>query len=355
MKQAQKNNDRRDLYAEITTKLLTEMEQGVLPWRRPWELGNVAGGQNSLPQNAITGRPYNGMNRLLLVMSPITMCDPDPRWCTYSQAQEQDWQVRKGEKGTPVIFYKMLELRGKAGGREDDPDLSDGRRAAQAALSGASFEPEESDGPRRIPLLKTYTLFHASQIDGIPSFSPAAANEQRWTPVEMAERMVEGSGATILHGGNRAFYAPSPDVIGMPPRSAFPTAEAYYATQLHELGHWTGHESRLARPFGFDRASEGYAREELRAELASVFLGLEVGLEPPVQEAASYLSAWLKVLQNDKKEIFRAAADAQRATEYILRLGGATPDIEFDADEVSWMGTPDDLVAAAPSRRGLSR
>lgn len=346
---------RRDLYLEVTSKILEEMEQGVLPWRRPWDLGNVVGGANQLPQNAISQRPYNGINRLMLMMSPMAL-DGDPRWCTYHQAQERDWQVRKGSKGTPVFFYKMIELKGAKGHKnDDDPDITDGKTEAMNWLkgSGGGWDGDGQDEVRRIPILRSYTVFHASQIEGIPAFEPAPRpeREQNWTPIDHAEELIKASGARIVTGGDRACYNPALDCIAMPPREAFHSAEGFYATQLHELGHWTGHESRLARTFGA-KGSAQYAREELVAELASVFMGLETGIEPQMHEAASYLDSWVNALKEDKKVIFRAAADAHRATEHVLRLAGMAPDMEFDADGIAFPEIDVEAsTAAVPARR----
>lgn len=339
-KPSNSGKNRRDHYAEATQRILSEMEKGVLPWRQPWDLGNAFDGAPTLPQNAISGRRYTGINRLLLMMSPHALATSDQRWCTYKQAQERGWQVRGGSKGTPVYFFKKIVVSARSG-NEDDPDVSDGRSQALAELGGGADE----TGARlkTIPILRSYTVFHASQMDGIP---PLAPREIQWTPEDRAEQIMQASGARVVHGGGRAFYRVTDDFIGMPPREAFKTATDYYATGLHELGHWTGHPSRLARPLLNAFGTPDYAKEELRAELISVFLGMETGIEPDLREAAAYLQSWIKVLQEDKKEVFRAAADAQRATEYVLALAGLHNDLELDGQEIG-LDSEDEIDASA--------
>lgn len=331
---------RRDHYAEVTDKILAEMEKGQLTWRQPWDIGNAFAGASArdyMPQNGVSGRPYSGINKLLLMMDPLTVGTADPRWASYKQAQEKGWQVRGGEKGTTVFFFKKLKVAGSnAGG--DDPDLIDGQRDAQALLGGGGGE----EAARTIMLLRSYTVFHASQIDSIPPYEPGEALEQAWTPDEAGEHILQASGANIVHSGFRAYYSPKIDQMVLPPKTSFPEAAGYYSTALHELGHWTGHASRLARPMQGRFGTPEYAAEELRAELTSVFLGAATGIEPSITEAAAYIQDWAELLKSNKKEIFRAAADAQRAADYVLALAGMQPevDMEFDADAVALPGGP---------------
>lgn len=291
-----------DLYQEVTDRMVAMIEAGAAPWRKPWTTPRLPG-VPALPINAVTGQSYHGINVLMLL--PLSMLFGDPRWCSYRQAETRGWQVRHGERGTPICFYKLLEIL-----PEDRADLR-----------GMVDDGEE--GMRTIPLLRRSTVFHASQIDGIPSLEEAYGAgeplpEAVWDGEAHLEALLARSGATIDHRGYRAYYQPSEDRIVLPPRARFPSAEAYYGTAFHELGHWTGHEQRLNRPFSFNRSAPDYAREELRAELASAFLNAELGCHHDLEEHAAYLAIYLDLLRQDKKEIFRAAKDAQAIADLIL-------------------------------------
>jgi antirestriction protein ArdC len=227
----------RDHYQEVTDRIIAALEAGTPPWRRPWD-PDKAGGP-AMPRNAATGQRYRGINVLTLGMSALAFSSGDPRWATYKQAEDRGWQVRKGERGTTGYFFKRLELR-------DDTKPED-----------------DEDAVRRIPLLRAFTLFHASQIDGIPDFVPPTIEEAPWRAPEAAEIILANSGAVVRIGGDRAFYSPSTDHIQMPPHAAFATAEGFCGTLIHELGHWTGAESRLNRDLRNRFGSHDYAREEL--------------------------------------------------------------------------------------------
>ena len=291
-----------DLYQEVTDRIIAMIEAGAAPWRKPWTTPRLPS-VPALPSNAVTGQSYHGINVLMLL--PLSMLFGDPRWCSYRQAEARGWQVRHGERGTPICFYKLLEIL-----PEDREDLR-----------GMVDEGEE--GRRTIPLLRRSTVFHASQIEGIPTLEEAYGAgeplpEAVWDGETHLEALLARSGATIDHRGYRAYYQPSEDRIVLPPRARFLSAEAYYGTAFHELGHWTGHERRLNRPFSFNRSAPDYAREELRAELASAFLNAELGCHHDLDEHAAYLAIYLDLLRRDKKEIFRAAKDAQAIADLIL-------------------------------------
>jgi antirestriction protein ArdC len=283
----------RDHYQEVTDRIVAALEAGTPPWRRPWD-PDKAGGP-AMPRNAATGHRYRGINVLTLGMSPLAFESGDPRWATYKQAEERGWQVRKGERGTTGYFFKRLELR-------------DDTRAA-----------DDEDAVRRIPLLRAFTLFHATQIDGLPTYVPPTVAEAPWRAPEAAELILARSGAVVRTGGDRAFYSPSTDHIQMPPAAAFATAEAYCGVLLHETCHWTGHPSRLNRDLRTHFGSHDYAREELRAEIGQVMTCTELGIaDCDFTNNAAYLATWLEKLRADRKEIFRAAADAQRIADYLL-------------------------------------
>ena len=182
---------RRDHYQEVTDRILEALEAGTKPWIRPWNPDQAAGPQS--PFNATTGKHYRGINVLLLAIDPRAFASGDPRWMSYQQAKEQGWQVRKGEKATTIFFYKPLEV--------DDP--------------------EAKDGIRTIPMLKTYAVFHASQVDGIPPYKAPTIEEAPWQRPEAADIILKNSGAVLRIGGGRAFYSPTTDHIQMPPETPF--------------------------------------------------------------------------------------------------------------------------------------
>ena len=284
----------RDHYAEITDQIIAALEAGTPPWRQPWD--NAKAGGPSMPQNAVTGARYRGINVLTLGMSPLAFMTSDPRWATYKQAQDRGWQIKKGSHGVTGFFYKRVELD-----RGDDD-------AHDAGGGGKWF-----------PLLRSFTLFHVSQIEGVPAYTPPGIEEAPWRAPESAETIVRNSRADIRIGGERAFYSPATDHIQMPPQCAFRSAAAWSSVQLHELSHWSGSGTRLDRDLsgGFDSAN--YAREELRAEIAQVMICAELGIpDCDFTNGAAYVAHWVSKLHDDKKEIFRAAAEAQRIADFLL-------------------------------------
>ena len=228
---------RRDHYQELTDKIIAALEAGTAPWRRPWDK-NAAGGATA-PVNAATGHRYRGINLFVLGMSPLAFASNDPRWCSYRQAAARGWQVRKGEKATPVYFYKPIEIEDKA-----------------------TYGERET---RRIPILRTFSVFHASQIDGIPELAPAVATKAVAERIEDVEIIVQASGVPVRIGGDRAFYNPTFDFIQLPPDEVFHSQELRAATLFHELSHASGHVSRLNRDLSGSFGSSSYAKEELRA------------------------------------------------------------------------------------------
>jgi len=287
------NRAQRDHYQEVTDRMIAALEAGTPPWRRPWD-PDKAGGP-AMPRNAATGQRYRGINVLTLGMSGLAFSSGDPRWATYKQAEDQGWQVRRGEHGTTGYFFKRLELR-------DD-----------------SRPEDDEDAVRRIPLLRAFSLFHASQIDGIPAYVQPTVVEAPWRAPEAAEIILANSRAVIRTGGDRAFYSPGTDHIQMPPKAAFGTALGYCGVLIHEMSHWTGAPSRLNRDLRNSFGSHDYAREELRAEIGQVMVCAELGIaDCDFSNNAAYVASWLEKLRSDRKEIFRAAADAQRIADYLL-------------------------------------
>jgi antirestriction protein ArdC len=281
---------RRDHYQELTDKIIAALEEGTAPWRRPWN--KTAGAGATAPVNAATGHRYRGINLFVLGMSPRAMSDP--RWCSYRQAAERGWQVRKGEKATPIYFYKPIEIEDREG------------------QGGAET--------RRIPILRTFSVFHASQIDGVPDLVQPVAIKTVPERIEDVEIILKASGVLVRTGGDEAFYSPALDLIQMPPDEAFHSPEERASTLFHELAHASGHPNRLNRDLTGKFGSEKYAKEELRVELSACAVGSILGLPCNVPNHASYLQSWIKVLKQDRREIFRAAAEAQRIADYILNF-----------------------------------
>jgi len=292
------SNKKRPYHEVVAENLIKQLEEGTAPWQRPWEPG--ASG-SFVPFNPITGNRYKGINALYLMSQERD----DQRWMTYKQASSLGAQVRKGEKGTGVQYWKFTEERTAKDENGQDKLDSNG-------------DPIKQVVKLERPKVFYATVFNAEQIDGLP---PLEKKEQTWDPLERAEQILAASGASINHnGGGRAYYRPSSDSIHLPDRGQFPSADNYYATALHELGHWTGHESRLNRDILHPFGSESYSREELRAEIGSLLMGDELGIGHDPSQHVAYVKSWIKVLEDDPMEVFRAAADAEKIQTYILGL-----------------------------------
>ncbi len=292
-----------DPYARITDRILAELEQGVTPWTKPWSADTLAG-RVTRPLR-VTGEPYTGINVILLWMEASAAGYASATWMTYRQAQALGGQVRRGETGTPIVYYGSTTKRGEA---ED------------GATEGDSGE------AREIRFLKTYTVFNVAQIEGLPERFATVPSEPPALPaferIAHVEEWFEGIGARVAHGGAQAFYAAGEDRIQLPPFESFRDAHGYYTTRGHETVHWTRHPARLDRTFGRERfGDEGYAREELVAELGAAFLAADLGLAlEPRADHASYIGHWIKVLKNDRRAIVSAAAHAERAVKYLHGL-----------------------------------
>ena len=278
----------KDLYQSVTDQIIAALEAGTQPWVCPWQ----AGAGDLAPSNLASGRPYRGINVLLLNLRAMSCGYGVNRWMTFQQACSLGASVRRGEHGTPIVFFKMHEV-----GNRDAPVTVD---------------------RKVIPLLRSFTVFNAAQIDGLPeALQPAPQAAPDWNACDVAELILNASQAQIRHGGARAFYAPSLDVIQLPDRSAFANATDYYGIALHELTHWTGHPARCNRVLTSRAHIEAYAFEELVAEMGSAFLANYCGLPGQLQHA-SYIDSWLQALRSDKRLIFTAASQAQKAADYLL-------------------------------------
>jgi antirestriction protein ArdC len=289
------NTERQDIHTRITGQIVASLEKGVRPWK-PWS-GEKTARRISRPLRS-TGQAYSGINILMLWSAALEHGFNSPSWMTYNQAAELNAHVRKGEKGPLVVYANTFKKT------EENAD-------------GQEIE-------REIPFLRGYTVFKIEQIEGLPEHYYEKP-EPKFTDVERidhAEAFLAATHADIRYRGCQAYYAQDADYIQMPPIESFRDAESFYSTALHELCHWVKHPSRLNRDFGRQTwGDEGYAREELVAELGSAFLCADLELTPEFREDhASYLATWIAVLKNDNPAIFQAAAHAQRAVDYLHQL-----------------------------------
>lgn len=278
-----------ELFAETIIEML---KAGTAPWQREWDINEAL----MMPyQNAISKVAYKGANILRLYVHSLKMGFSDPRWVTFNQAKEKGWYVMKGAKGTQVAFFKRYQ-------KEEQNE--DGETELESRFAK-----------------KIYTVFNASQINGIEALPESEKHE--WDPIEIGESILNNSCAHIEYNGkDRAFYNPHFDSIHLPERNCFKDAGGFYSTAIHELAHWTGHENRLNRKLANSRGTEDYAREELRAEIASWMISAATGLPFSPENHASYVNGWIKAIKEDYKEIYRACADAEKIKTYLLELAG---------------------------------
>ena len=299
----------------VTERLIGMLESGTAPWQKPWDAGIAA---MNRPHN-FNGRPYHGVNALMLWCTAIDKGYEDPRWLTFKQVNKLGGHVNKGEKAQIVEYWQWEK-------EVENPETG-----------------EKEKVPLEHPKVYRAAVFNADQCTGLPKLRRQA---QKWSPVERAENIIAANGVPVTHNTDgSAFYSPGGDFICLPPRESFATVDAYYSTLLHEVGHSTGHPTRLNREFGGQFGSEGYAREELRAELASTFLCGELGIATTGsdEQHAAYVKSWVSALKNDYNEIFRAAADAEKICNYLyerekeylqLKEQGIEPRVKQAAAEI---------------------
>lgn len=288
------------IYQQVTDQIIKQLESGAAPWVKQWQ------GSSSESHNVITGKTYQGINTLILSMSATAGGFKSKTWGTYKQWLEKGGQVRKGTKGTTIIFYSPVT-------------------GTKVTASG-----EEKSYHY---VLKSYSVFNGDQIDG---YTAPVLPVKTFNSIAALESLAVASGAVIKHGGDKAFFSPSNDFIQMPHKGDFDSEPAYYATLLHEMAHWSGAASRLNRDLSGRFGNEAYAAEELIAELSAAFLCAQYQIDGDLRHAG-YIASWLKVLKNDNKAIFKAAALAQKAADYIKA---------FDTAAVQPVAEESELVAA---------
>jgi len=279
-------------YDKVTEAIIQRLEAGVIPWHCPWS--------GVTPRN-LSGREYHGINVMLLAMQGY----PSPYWLTFKQCESLGGKVRKGAKGTPVVFWRWIESKDEVN--------------------------QDTGEPKRIPFLRYHTVFNLEQTEGIPA-PESDCKLIETDPIEEAERIVAGYPAppTIYYRGGQACYKPLADIVEVPERKHFESMPAFYDTLFHELVHSTGHASRLARKSLTDHSarfgSDPYAREELVAEIGAAFLCHEAGIDhsPILENEAAYIASWLRRLKNDSKLVVIAASQAQKAAEHILNVHTTT-------------------------------
>lgn len=294
------------LHEQIAAKLIEELKTGTSVFQKPWKDSDAPA--FSIPLNPTTGKNYRGMNALWLAMQGHN----DPRWMTLKQADYAGFQVEKGAKATLINFVKTTDIE-----------------AIRDGITGEKIQDENGKTQTRVveldkPMITNAWVFNADQIKGIPplaEYLKEKTEAQTWQPIERAEQLLKDSGAVINHGGNEAYYNKTRDEIQLPLKEQFGNETQYYAVALHEVGHWSGHESRLNRPMEGKFGSEAYAREELRAEIASLMLGSELQIGHNFGQHAAYVNSWVKILKDEPFELFRASADAQKIFDFMTGIG----------------------------------
>jgi antirestriction protein ArdC len=299
---------KRDLYSEVSARIVQELERGAAPWIKPW---SATAGHN-VPCNATTNRPYSGCNVILLWLA-ANRGYASPRYLTFKQALDAGGNVRKGEHGTKVYFVKQLAVTDKTA-----PTPAEGNG--------------EPAGPRLIPMMREYTVFNVAQCENLPDkiIAPATGKPPRNRDERDAtiDEFMACTQADIREGAGEAFFSPSTDYISLPAFGAFKDAHNFYSTAFHELGHWTGHKSRLDRQSAWGKrfGDQAYAAEELVAELCAAFLCAEFDLDGDLRHAG-YIAHWIALLKSDSRAFFTACSKAQAAADHLrgLALAGNAP------------------------------
>lgn len=297
---------KKEYVEELSARLIEQIKSNTAPWQKPWKPGEI---NTALPRNVITGKPYRGMNLINLMSKAYVQGYDDPRWLSAKQGNDKfDAYVRKGEKGTLIHYWKFTDERQKKD-ENGKPVIDENGKPVKEVV--------RLDKPQ----VFFSVVFNAQQFEGMPPIEKTIKPIEEWERHQLAENILNNSGVPIRNvNGDRAYYNVGTDQITMPERSQFDSSDKYYATALHELGHATGHPSRLKRDLTGGFGSENYAKEELRAEIASMMLGQELQIGHDPSQHVAYLQSWVKVLEEDPKEIFRATRDADKIMDYVLEL-----------------------------------
>lgn len=319
-KRSAKKEVKKTFAEEVSEKLIAALEGGTAPWQKSWKAGTSNG---VLPFNVVSGNRYKGINVLMLMAQGYT----DTRWMTFKQAKDLGYHVKRDEKGTRVQYWSTTGYAARTG--EDGNPVTDDKG-----------KPIKDKVTLDSPFVRYAHVYNAEQIEGIPAQDLGPVIEAVWNQAERAEAIIAASGAKIEHDqADSAFYLPVRDKIHMPGRAQFPDSASYYEVIFHELGHWSGHPSRLKRDLSGSFGSASYAKEELKAEIASLMIGETLGLGHNPDRHVDYVGSWLQVLKEEPLEIFRAAADAEKIHNFILAFDpaltkeSAAPSVEADEEE----------------------
>lgn len=300
---------------EIIDAFLNALQEDKIPWHKSWSAM-----QMMPPRNAVKDTEYRGVNRFWLFHIAEHNGYSDPRWCTFKQAKDNDWHIKKGEKGTHVEFWSLYD-------RETKKTISD--KEADSLRQQLS---QEEYAKRIKPVANNYTVFNAEQIEGIPKLPEPAIETYELDEDELIRTravLLENMGVLFQEGGEKAFYRPSEDCIHLPEIKRFESEYDYMATLLHEAGHATGHESRLHRSMSASFGTPTYAKEELRAEIASAFTAQILHFSQSgshIENHKAYIQSWIKILKDEPDELFRAIRDAEKISDYLIEKG------EFDLE-----------------------
>ncbi len=288
------------LHIQVANLLIEQLKKGTAPWQKPWSVEGIPSPR--LPYNALTGNRYKGINAMNLLLSNRE----DPRWLTFKQAESMGAKINRREKGTLIQFIKTDQPRAL---RDEKGKI----------LYDEIGQPLIEKTPLAKPIVSSAWVFNAAQVSGLNELAQAATKHHKWDPVSRADALIQSTGAEIHHHTiDQAFYHPKFDYITLPERSQFTTPSGYYATALHELAHWSGHPSRLDRSSLTNSGLLEYSKEELRAEIASMLLGTELGINHDPGQHAAYVESWVSVLENTPFEIHSAATDAEKIFDFLL-------------------------------------
>jgi len=315
---------------EMINSFIDCLKKDTIPWHRSWSA-------KQRPFNAVTNTTYRGVNSLWLSYNQFVREFDDPRWCTFKQAQTQGWKIKPGSKGTRVEFWSLYDTEEK-------------RKLTQREAKQLSDELTLEEFKNRVkPISNVYTVFNGEQIDGIPKYEEKTYELNTEELLQKRDTLLKNMNVDFSEGGDKAFYNPSRDRITLPEMNRFETEYDYMATLLHEAGHATGHISRLNRDMTGVFGSPEYAKEELRAEIASAFTAQELGLDyeqnEHMENHEAYVQNWIDVLENEPNELFAAIKDAEKISDYLIEKGEFGLEETEMSKDASFMKHMDTYVA----------